>query len=142
MPPKQHHVNRDPAAPPHKAYEQHEAAAIDDHAMLWPQCAAIAKSNVAAATNPNKGVRFKVSDSMMSSAEVTSGKVGEAMRRLETAIGKVEVQSQEVVRLRAALTEAEAEKELLQELLSETGAKLDGLIARLEGQLSGASQDG
>ncbi|MEQ8651756.1 MAG: hypothetical protein RIC87_04765 [Kiloniellales bacterium] len=83
-----------------------------------------------------------MSDSMMSSAEVTSGKVGEAMRRLETAIGKVEVQSQEVVRLRAALTEAEAEKELLQELLSETGAKLDGLIARLEGQLSGASQDG
>ncbi len=82
-----------------------------------------------------------MSESMMSSAEVTSGKVGEAMRRLEVAIGKVEAQSQELARLRAAVAEAEAEKELLQELLSETGSKLDGLIARLEGQLSGASQD-
>lgn len=78
---------------------------------------------------------------MMSSAEVTSGKVGEAMRRLEAAIGKVEAQSQEVARLRAAVAEAEAEKELLQELLSETGSKLDSLIARLEGQLSGTGQD-
>ncbi len=83
-----------------------------------------------------------MSDSTMSNAEVTSGKVGEAMRRLESAIAKVEVQNQEVVRLRSALAEAEAEKELLQELLSETGTKLDSLIERLEGQLSGSSQEG
>ncbi len=82
-----------------------------------------------------------MSESIMSTAEVTSGKVGEAMRRLETAIGRVEAQSQEVVRLRAALALAEAEKELLQDLLSETGAKLDGLIERLEGQMSGGEQD-
>ncbi len=81
-----------------------------------------------------------MSDSMMSNAETTSGKVGEAMQRLEAAIGKVEAQGQEVVRLRAALAESEAEKELLQELLNETGTKLDTLIARLEGQLSGESQ--
>ncbi len=81
-----------------------------------------------------------VSDSMTSNTGVTSGKVGEAMRRLEAAIGKVEAQSREVGRLRAALAEAEAEKAELEKLLSETGAKLDGLIARLEGQLAGESQ--
>ncbi|GAB5469468.1 MAG: hypothetical protein Kilf2KO_24980 [Rhodospirillales bacterium] len=77
-----------------------------------------------------------MSDATMTSAEATSGKVGEAMRRLESAIGRVEAQASELARARAALAESEAERELLQELLSETGAKLDGLIARLEGQLS------
>lgn len=71
----------------------------------------------------------------MTTAETTSGKVGEAMRRLEAAIGRVEAQGQELARVRAELAESEAERELLEELLSETSAKLDSLIGRLEGQL-------
>ncbi len=82
----------------------------------------------------------QVSDSMTMSTESTGGRVGEAMRRLEMAIGRVEAQSRELERLRGALSEAEAEKERLQGLLSDTGTKLDSLIERLEGQLSGAGQ--
>jgi len=79
---------------------------------------------------------------MITGAEASGGKVGEAMRRLEAAIDRVEMQSQEVERLKAALAEAEAEKGLLQDLLSETGAKLDSLIGRLEGQLAASGQEG
>jgi len=74
---------------------------------------------------------------MTTSAETGSGRVGEAMRRLEAAIGRVEAQGQELQRLRNALSEAEAEKQRLEEMLTQTGAKLDSLIERLEGQLSG-----
>ena len=82
-----------------------------------------------------------MSDSMITGAEASGGKVGEAMRRLEAAIDRVEMQSQEVQRLKAALAEAEAEKGLLQQLLSETSTKLDSLIGRLEGQFAASGQE-